>query len=177
MKPRLFFATCLLLCVTSVAQARVMETRWQPRKPLHGEIRAMPMAQLKGVLKHVVAEAMKEGVFKEELPQKVVLSRVEYSGPFRYDTKYLTDLLVNFLISDPAIVLMNQDMQIETKTNFHLVEYLNKQKTREKAVLLGADYVFSSMIRERIETRENNEKVRVVETRLQLNELSLEKNP
>jgi len=153
-------------------QAIEKQYRWRPQRTYSNTYKLLKPRQIKSITKTLAYKALSHPFFtKEVLPRRVSLSRFSYTGPGKMNGELITNFVLNYMINNTKVLIMNQDMQVDIKTNYHLSRYLNKTNTRKRGLYLGSDYVVSGSFKEEYTLNSKNKWVRRVFAKLKVTNL------
>ncbi len=115
---------------------------------LKSKSRMLSRTECAQIARHLAKELISDPFFQSaELPPRMVLVAIQLKGVDLGTTqKEFTDLVLNKLIDEPKVIIANQDFSTDIAANYKLMFYLSEQETRQKGVLLGADYTISGSL-------------------------------
>lgn len=154
---------------------------WTTRKARLEKNQDKPLThkQAKSLANKLSSDLLKRKFFsKTELPRKITIALIPVSVSHKEVTdKEFTNMILNNLLGQGNVSIVNQDSQMEDREalNFGLISYDNEWLTRQRGLMLGANYIVSGAVTETLETDEKGHVYRVYSGELSLKNISTNK--
>lgn len=167
-------AVSLVVVLTTVS-AVPPATAWfsRGRKTAMGE-EIMTERQTKALARKLMQRILDKPFFQEdELSRRVQMASLVMNVSHREVTdRQFTDLVLNATQDRPEILIVNQDPSLSiSKLDIKLYSYDDEWASRKRGVMLGADFLLSGGVAERVQTDEKGAAYKVYEGTLSVTDI------
>lgn len=172
---RVGWLTVLCFVMSVVFVLPVPTWAWRAKRFGGSSVTQRPLSkyQVKNVVTSAVSKLFKAPLLKgAELPLKVTLANLQIGdSSLGVSSEQYTDYVLNEMLNNPRILIVNQDLKTDLSLTYKLMHYLPDFETRQKGILLGADYYISGSLNSKMLTNAQGKEKKFLESTLVLSNI------